>query len=549
LATLQRKIEHRFFEKKVSPGRPVKLFIDELDLLLQKLHDTPLATRIKGKKKNYSHLIKRLKFKFKLTNTILRKTDKSKVFHLGRYEDYQKRSDEYMDKTKAYNCLGKHDPLPDLIQRTNQYLLQLRLAKWITQKQYEQLCVRPNEVELAHLYYLPKTHKPGIPLRPIISGIKYPTKKISKFLDDLLRPLFNQMAIQTTVSSGVELIKLLDKWSQIQLKEETLLGTIDVVDLYTMIPQIEGVLALRKMFEHLKLKQINGIKIEIIIRLARFVMVNNYFEYDGIYYHQIRGGAMGSPLTLTIANCYMFFFERDIVKQISNSQGLYIRYIDDIFIIINWPLRHLMKQIDRWNTFDVNIKLTARFGSNADFLDLYIENQNGQLFTTVYHKPSYEPYYLPFNSVHPLHMKKNIPFAMILRAMRYCSTLQGYLAERGKLRTALLLNKYPNKLIDQQFNRLLQRFDINEILTINNYNTYRQKVINSPIQIRPPTDHGITMFVHFTYCSNMRTFPRKFHELWRKYFNESPINDIIPVLGTKNVHNLQRRLVHTRYIK
>lgn len=83
-----------------------------------------------------------------------------------------------------------------------------------------------------------------------------------------------------------------------------------------------------------------------MIRLSRFVMKNNYFSYNGQYYHQIRGGAMGSPLTLTIANCYMFFFERNIVKQIQNSGGLYRRYIDDIFLAINWPIRHLIKQVD-----------------------------------------------------------------------------------------------------------------------------------------------------------------------------------------------------------
>ncbi|CAF1423707.1 unnamed protein product [Rotaria sordida] len=104
-----------------------------------------------------------------------------------------------------------------------------------------------------------------------------------------------------------------------------------------MVPQIEGVLSLKKMLDHLKLKQIGGLKTETIIRLSQFVMQNNYFSYDGQYYHQIRGGAMGSPLTLTIANCYMFFYERDIVKQIEDSGGLYLRYIDDIFITINWP--------------------------------------------------------------------------------------------------------------------------------------------------------------------------------------------------------------------
>ncbi|CAF4740285.1 unnamed protein product, partial [Rotaria magnacalcarata] len=57
-----------------------------------------------------------------------------------------------MKKTEAYECLGGNDPLGRLIEFTNKYLLNLRLAKWITQKQYERLCVKPDEVKLPHLY-------------------------------------------------------------------------------------------------------------------------------------------------------------------------------------------------------------------------------------------------------------------------------------------------------------------------------------------------------------------------------------------------------------
>ncbi|CAF1549489.1 unnamed protein product, partial [Rotaria sp. Silwood1] len=455
LAALRRKIENCFFRKKVSPGRPLQQFMAELDVLLQTLHNIPIIDKYLNKnalidnntnqnknvleiinsqlsqsqivniikikkKKNYGRLVKRLKHKFKLANVVLQKSDKSKVFHLGKLEDYRKKSEEYMAKTEAYKCLGTNDPLPDLIQRTNKYLLDLRLAKWITQKQYEKLCINPCEVDLAHLYYLPKAHKPGTPLRPIVSGLKHPTIKISKFLDEVLRPLFDKMTVKTTVNSGFELIKQLLEWSKIKMRQETLFCTIDVMDLYTMVPQAEGVLSLKKMLDHLKLKCINGLTIETIIRLSRFVMQNNSFSYDGQYYQQIRGGAMGSPLTLTVANCYMFFYEQQIVKQIHNSGGLYFRYIDDIFIVINWPARHLLKQIDKWNHFDENIKLSENIGVTADFLDLHIENRDGELFTTVYQKPSYEPYYLPLSSIHPLHMKKNIIFTMLLRAIRYC---------------------------------------------------------------------------------------------------------------------------------
>ncbi|CAF2906516.1 unnamed protein product [Rotaria sp. Silwood2] len=540
LAALRRKIENCFFRKKVSPGRPLQQFMAELDVLLQTLHNVLIIDKYLNKnasfgnninqnksimevinsqlsqsqfvntiktkkKKNYGRLVKRLKHKFKLANVILQKSDKSKVFHLGKLEDYRKKSKEYMEKTQAYKCLGSEDPLPDLIQRTNKYLLDLRLAKWITQKQYEKLCINPCEVELAHLYYLPKAHKPGTPLRPIISGLKHPTIKISKFLDDLLRPLFDKMAQDTTVTSGFELLKKLKEWCILNMNQNTIFCSIDVLDLYTMIPQVEGVLSLKKMLDYLKFKRVGGLKIEIIIRLSRFVMQNNYFSYDGQFYHQIRGGAMGSPLTLTIANCYMFFFEQQIAKQIKNSGGLFFRYIDDLFIVINWPARHLLKQIEKWNQFDENIKLKANIGSFISFLDLYMENQDGTLFTTVYQKPSYEPYYLPFSSIHPLHMKKNIPFTMLLRAIRYCSTFQTYLDEREKLRMALLLNKYPNKLIEEQFNNVLLKCDIEQPLTIWNYDKYRQKVIDSPMKEKVDIDYESIMFVHFTYCSTTPT--------------------------------------------
>ncbi|CAF1462114.1 unnamed protein product, partial [Didymodactylos carnosus] len=83
--------------------------------------------------------------------------------------------------------------------------------KWITQKQYEQLCVNLNEIELAHLYYLPKAHKSDTPLRPIMADLQHPTINISKFRDNLLRPLFDKMAIDTTIVSGYELVKKLQE--------------------------------------------------------------------------------------------------------------------------------------------------------------------------------------------------------------------------------------------------------------------------------------------------------------------------------------------------
>ncbi|CAF1544999.1 unnamed protein product [Didymodactylos carnosus] len=107
-----------------------------------------------------------------------------------------------------------------------------------------------------------------------------------------------------------------------------------------------------------------------------------------------------------------------------NNNGLHRQYIDDTIIVINWTKEQSLEEIKEWNRIDPNIQLTATIGSTANFLDLHMENKNGQIEYNVFHKPSYEPYYLPFSSVQPLHMKRNIPFATLIRAFRYFSDFQ-----------------------------------------------------------------------------------------------------------------------------
>ncbi|CAF1311984.1 unnamed protein product [Rotaria magnacalcarata] len=112
---------------------------------------------------------------------------------------------------------------------------------------------------------------------------------------------------------------------------------------------------------------------------------------------------------------------------------------------------------------------------------------------------------------------------------------------------ALLLNKYPGNFIDNQFNRVLKKCNITQSLNSNNYNTIRKNIIYNIIEEEKlPTDHYRTMFIHFTYCLNIRTLPTKFHTVWNKYFSESPINEIVPVIGTRNVQNLQKQLVKNK---
>ncbi|CAF5229768.1 unnamed protein product, partial [Rotaria magnacalcarata] len=87
--------------------------------------------------------------------------------------------------------------------------------------------------ELAHLYFNPKTHKDGIPVRPIESTIHAATTKISKFLDKILRPIFDDKCKDTTIIDGASLITELSKYNKKGLlKSTTLFCTFDIRNLY-----------------------------------------------------------------------------------------------------------------------------------------------------------------------------------------------------------------------------------------------------------------------------------------------------------------------------
>ncbi|CAM4816277.1 unnamed protein product, partial [Rotaria magnacalcarata] len=79
----------------------------------------------------------------------------------------------------------------------------------------------------------------------------------------------------------MQLIKQVERWSTKYLTPATSFITMDVTDLYTMIPQEGGVTTIKRLIEASGLKQIDGVKKEIILALARFVMTNNYFYLDG----------------------------------------------------------------------------------------------------------------------------------------------------------------------------------------------------------------------------------------------------------------------------
>ena len=70
------------------------------------------------------------------------------------------------------------------------------------------------------------------------------------------------------------------------LDQNKLIFTMDITSLYTLIPNDEGLRALKHFFDHRTVKEPSS---ETLLRLAKLVLTLNCFLFGGNYYKQTNG--------------------------------------------------------------------------------------------------------------------------------------------------------------------------------------------------------------------------------------------------------------------
>ncbi|CAF4113515.1 unnamed protein product [Rotaria magnacalcarata] len=395
----------------------VRKFCDRIEEEIKKT----VATEMTKKDDTMKQAITTFKKIQKENNIIFRKTDKSKVFHIDTSENYIRKSAAYMEKTNAYIEI-RTSPLREMIDKTDKFLRDLVSSKKVSQYMLERLRPSNSDSELPHLYYNPKDHKIGESLRPIVSGMKSPLTKISTFLDQNIRPIFDHPTPYSLPNSMIFLKHLKDYITT----SETAMYTFDITDLYTMIPQKESVLAVCEFVGRHGYKKVRGLSINTIKALFLHALENCHFvlQLPGIgpkYYRHIKGGAMGSACTQVSVDIYVRKWENDFLQEQKQQKELYFRFRDDVFITTKLTSEQIERRLTELNAKDPNIKITWEGGKAVDYLDVTTTIEIPNFKTTVFRKLAAQPYVLPFHSSHPKHITRHIPYAAALRATRICS--------------------------------------------------------------------------------------------------------------------------------
>ena len=99
-------------------------------------------------------------------------------------------------------------------------------------------------------------------------------------------------------------------------------SSYNVSSLFTSIP-VDLALGISKglLEEDNTLKERTVLPVKEIILLLEFCLHNTYFSFQGKFYEQVEGAAMGSPVSPIVANLYMEYFEQKALSTVTHPLG------------------------------------------------------------------------------------------------------------------------------------------------------------------------------------------------------------------------------------
>ena len=149
--------------------------------------------------------------------------------------------------------------------------------------------------------------------------------------------------------------------------------------------------------------------------------------FNGEYYKQIDGVAMGSPLGPTFANIFLSYHEQIWLKNCPCEFKLviYKTYVDETFLLFR-SKNHIENFRCYLNCQHTNIKFTSEIEENnsISFLDIKITRVNNSFSTSIYRMVTFSGIFTNFESFIPVSYKSNLIFTLLFRAFKLCSNFE-----------------------------------------------------------------------------------------------------------------------------
>ena len=352
-------------------------------------------------------------------------------------EDYIRKSEDLLKKNNYRELTA--DPTNKYKNKLISLLKTIKSQGGINNTTYRRLY--PTGAVSPKFYVLPKIHKPGVPLRPIISSRGSATYETAKELANIIKPLVGRSPHHVMNNKDI-----LENIKDIKLQPDECMMSFDVSALFTSIPIEPAIDTIRKQLEEdLDLKKRTSMTVDHIIGLLEFCLKNTYFSFQGRYYEQKEGAAMDSPISPLVANIYLEEFEKQAISTSTTPPILWKRFVDDTFTFIKKNSKDSF--LEHLNSINPKIQFTCektREDGSMPFLDILVTPEDdGSLKTSVFRKTTHTDLYLQWDSHHTIPSKYSVACTLFHRASTVCSTPQQLQEEEENLFRALTKYKYP----------------------------------------------------------------------------------------------------------
>ena len=397
---------------------------------------------------------------------MISKPDKGSGVVIINKQDYLKKMHELLDDTTKFMKVDSKVKDPRATEEKDITLFRegqlqrflCKLKTYFPQDIYDE--IYPTGSVPSRLYGLPKTHKMTNlsqvpPFRPICSSVGAYNHKLAKYLARILQPLLpDEYSVKDTFSFVSEI--------QAATISESYMVSFDVVSLFTNVPLEECIsLAVDKILESKQLKMSR----KNLEKLFRFCTSQTHFLFNGIYYDQIDGVCMGSPLGPVLANLFMAVREKEWIENCENSGLLlYKRYVDDIFCCFQNE-QNAVLFLNYLNDRHPNIKFTLEKESDGilSFLDVKVAKSLVGFTTTTHVKPTNIGLLTNFASFVPFSYKIGLVKTLFDRALKICSCPSLLDLDIKRIVSMLMKNCFPRDLILKQLALLKQKKEIHSL--------------------------------------------------------------------------------------
>ena len=414
-----------------------------------------------------------------LEDIIIMKADKGNVIVLVNKNDYIRKMESMLDDTSKFQPIsftklnGDLRHLLDKEDEVKLFLKTLQEKDIISDQDFAKII--PVGSSPGILYGLCKVHKDVPsgdtcpPFRPILSAIGTVSYNLAKYLVPILEPITtNQFVCKDSFSFAAEVRNQ---------NPDGFMASFDVSSLFTNIPLDETIeICVKKLFG--RKRKFKGFTRMEFRTFLQFAVKDNLILFNGKYYIQIDGVAMGSPLGPTLANVFLCYWEEIwLDKCPTQFRPLYYRrYVDDTFLLFS-SQSHVNKFLKYMNTRHDNIDFTheIEIDDRLAFLDVLVTREESGLITSIYRKPTFSGLYTNFNSFISDKYKTGLIYCLLFRIFTLTVDWAKFHEEVRYLRDIFRKNQYP----EHYFDRCLKFFLNNKLNPDTSKKIEKQKLIIS----------------------------------------------------------------------